>query len=93
MYENQITKAQLRQYRTKHKNIKRLCCASIYRDDYLPEVAGVVLECGDLTGNLEIKSDAEDDYPHNGVVYDAAQNFSAIWKAFNIYVKLTTNNK
>ena len=48
-YVNQIMKAQLRQYRTKHRKIERLCCVAIYRDDYLSEVAGVALECGDLT--------------------------------------------
>jgi len=39
IYENQVMKAQLRQYRTKQRKIQRLCCAAIYRDDYLSEVA------------------------------------------------------
>ena len=42
-YENQIMKAQLRQYRMKQRKIQQLSCAAIYHDDYLSEVAGATI--------------------------------------------------
>ena len=44
IYENQVMKAQLRQYQTKQRKTQRLCCAAIYRDDYLSEVAVAGIE-------------------------------------------------
>ena len=74
IYENQVMKAQLRQYQTKQRKIQRLCCAAIYRDDYLSEVAVAGIERGDVTGNIEVKSDPEDDDRENSVSYDAARD-------------------
>ena len=66
--------AQLHQYRTKQRKIQQLSCATIYHDDYLPEVAGAAIEHGAVTVNLEMKGDAEDEDPSIDVVYDAARD-------------------
>lgn len=56
------------------EKIERLYCAPIFRDDYLSEVTGAGIERGDVTGNIEINRDTEDDGPRNGVVYNAARD-------------------
>ena len=69
-YENEILKANLRQYRRKSRKVRRIVNAAISRDDYLLENGNANLEQQPpvvLKG--EIKSDTEDYYHRNNVYY------------------------
>ena len=67
-YENNVLKAQVRQYRTKIRKMKRLAFAAIDRDDYLHETANENIERGRWPSSTT-KSDDEDDEKQNKVKY------------------------
>ena len=67
-YENNVLKAQVRQYRTKIRKMKRLAFAAIDRDDYLHETANENIERGRWP-SCTTKSDDEDDEKQNKVKY------------------------
>ena len=67
-YESDVLKAQVRQYRTKCRKMKRLAFAAIDRDDHLHETANVNMERGHLPRG-PTKSDDEDDEKQNKVKY------------------------
>ena len=68
-YQNDVLKAQVRQYRTKARKIKRIAFAAIDRDDNLHETANMNIERGRLP-NSSTKSDEEDDDNHQQLVND-----------------------
>lgn len=69
-YENEILKANLRQYRLKARKVRRIVNATIDRDDMLMEAGNANLEQQPpIVLEGEIKSDREDNFVRNAVRY------------------------
>ena len=60
------------QYRNKSKNIRKLAMASIDCDGILMEYANEKVEDGKVPNKM--KSDCEDEHPHNQTVYTYIDN-------------------
>ena len=64
-----VGERQERQYRNKVRKIQRLAHAAIDHTDHIHKGANAASEDGRVLPNNEIKSNSEDDDPHNSVVY------------------------